>query len=160
MHNRFVRPVLLIFCLAFVLFCSGCNKEFRLDHGTDEYDKGYETGYREGYADGTREVSSDDVPAAAGVYYEIEDMEMSDIIKYVESSGDLAVLQREDLYALFAYALQRGYVAGRTGTWDDVLEEYVNGYDVSAEGYAFERSFGSSGSKGFTAWQSWAAGNN
>ena len=176
-----MEKVLKIGCALFVVavILSSC---FGLvsDWEEDAYNEGYEAGHEAGITDG-KELAREDGLTGGDIYYynSLDDMDYEDIIDYIEDGDYFKVVPREDLQGLFAYALQRGYVAGKTGTWDSTMEEYVNGYDLIYDGAKYEYEFGldpirdrnhnglSLGSWGnngkgndyskvFDAWQDWA----
>ena len=173
--RRFKLPLLALLLVS-VFLASGCTPEYDREHKYDEYERGYEEGYKNGYEDGRLDGG---LSACGDVYYAIEDMAFSDVVAFVEGDEENKVISYEDLYALFSYAMQRGYIAGATGTWDSTMEEYVLGYDVTDRALEFERFFGLdpvryrsanglylntwadngqdvSYSKVFDAWQDWA----
>lgn len=169
---RCIAAALLICALGVLL--AGCNREYSKDHRTSEFETGYEAGLED--------AAISNMSSNASTNEILEYLDYGEIVQYVEDAGDVQVWAIEDLQALFAYALQRGYVAGKTGTWDSTMEEYVSGYDVTDCASEFEHIFGldpihvkspnglyldswANGdkkidySKVFDAWQDWAAQN-
>ncbi len=171
-RRRRCKAAVLLLCALGILL-AGCNREYSKDHRTNEPGMGYESGLEDTEVEKASRINT---------HESLDNFEYDDIIQYIEDSGSLEVWPTEELQALFAYALQRGYVAGKTGTWDSTMEEYVSDYDVTDRAAEFERSFGldpihikspnglyldswASGdkkinySKVFDAWQDWAAQN-
>lgn len=142
MSDSVRRIMLLVSLLLMLLLLFGCSSEFQKDQANDAYGQGYDAGYRNGYEAGLASADGGSTSSSVGAYYAIENMDFDDVIAYVEDSDYYKVMPQEDLSALFAYALQRGYIAGKTGTWDSTMEEYVNGCDVRDSAVEFEKIYG------------------
>lgn len=59
----------------------------------------------------------------------IENMDIDDVINYVEETIMEPVLIGEDAYGFAIYAFQKGYENGRRGIWDEMTKELIDGYE-------------------------------
>ena len=157
-----MEKVLKIGCALFVLavILSSCFGMVS-DLEEDAYNEGYEAGHEAGITDG-KELAREDGLTGGDIYYynTIYDMDLKDIIEYVEEGTEYKVLSYEEIFTLVSYSMQRGYIAGKTGTWDDALEEYIGGYDVTNVADSIEDFLGyyDTNSPAFNAWKAWANG--
>ena len=75
--------------------------------------------------------------ASSTVYYcenadlHIDNMDIDDVISYVEDVTLEPVFLAEDAYGFAIYAFQKGYSNGRRGAWDEMTEYLVDGHEFS-----------------------------
>ena len=118
---------------------SSCGYSSRdLDEAYDTgLEAGYKSGYESGYEAGISHVGSHEV----NLFDAFENLKEGDIDAFNRESEYFEIWSKEDLQALFAYAMQRGYEVGISGNWDATAEEYINGYEVSSDGPRLAQSF-------------------
>ena len=111
--------IILILSLLLSFTACGYSQEdldaARAEGFSEGYDKGYDAGYQSQH-DLCKDV------------YEIESMNIDDIIDYVEFYLDEEIFTREEAQSFAIYAFQKGYDNRKRGIWDDMTEELVDGY--------------------------------
>lgn len=89
------------------------------------------------------------------VYYEIDEMTSTQIFQnlldregpemvawYLDSYTDLRFLYHsEDISNLYVYAFCEGYHAGKANEWNQIIEEYIDGYEFSESDADYYSSF-------------------
>ena len=61
----------------------------------------------------------------------IEDMDVDEIIDYVEAVTCEEIFWGEDAHAFAVYAFQKGYDNRKKGIWDEMTQELIEGYEFT-----------------------------
>lgn len=69
----------------------------------------------------------------------IRDMDVDEILEYLQNYTGSRYWEHEEVCNIFVYAFQRGYENARAGVWDDMTEEYIDGYEFSGTDAALYR---------------------
>lgn len=145
----------LLVVLVILSSCIGMAGDERKEAYNDGYEAGYESGLRDGKA-----LAREDGLAGGDIYYynTIYDMDIKEIIAYLEEGEEYKVLSYDEIATLVSYSMQRGYIAGKTDTRDEALEEYIGGYDVTNVYDRIEEFLGyyDGKSSALSAWKTWA----
>jgi len=69
----------------------------------------------------------------------IRDMDVDEILEYLQDYTGSRYWGHEEVCNIFVYAFQRGYENARAGVWNDMTEEYIDGYEFSGTDAALYR---------------------
>ena len=61
----------------------------------------------------------------------IDNMDIDDVISYIEDATLERVFIGDDAYGFAVYAFQKGYNNGRRGVWDEMTEYLVDGHEFN-----------------------------
>jgi len=76
------------------------------------------------------EIKNKEIPVSVPVeeYYEIDNMSADEILEYLEATCWTTFYPFEEVHDVYVLGFQRGYNARNQGLWNDIIEEYVDGY--------------------------------
>ena len=117
-----LTAVLLAFCIT---SCGNSEEELYMVR-ENAYSSGYEEGFEEGYSEGRNDAYDDSYSGNS-----IEDMDVDDIVAYLEEVTGEQILIGEDAHGFAVYAFQLGYKNHKYGVWDEMTQELINGYEFS-----------------------------
>ena len=69
----------------------------------------------------------------------IDDMRIDEILDYISEYVGQDFYPFEEVYNVYIMGFQRGYLAREAGQWNEIIDEYVNGYEFSSTDPVYSR---------------------